>query len=113
MNNDVDDLMHLHMKRSLERAMEHLEALTDFCANPPSDMWDNTSDRFRIMAIAKMLAAVILDSPNTNTEAQTKLLWLTNELHKLIPDRHESLKQHDADMDYWLNYINELTRDAK
>ena len=29
MNNDVDDLMHLHMKRSLERAMEHLEAFAD------------------------------------------------------------------------------------
>lgn len=112
MNDDIDPL-DLAMKNSLKRALEHLEALTDFCANPPPDMWDDTSDRFRIMAIAKMLAAVILDSPNTNIEAQTKLLWLTNELHKLIPERHESLKQHDGDMAYWLDYINELTRDAK
>lgn len=112
MNDDIDP-RDLAMKNSLKRALEHLEALSDFCANPPPDMWDDTSDRFRIMAIAKMFAAVILDSPNTNTEAQTKLLWLTNELHKLIPERHESLKQHDGDMAYWLNYINELTRDAK
>lgn len=112
MNDDIDPL-DLAMKNSLKRALEHLEAFADFCANPPPDIWDDTSDRFRIMAIAKMFAAVILDSPNTNTETQTKLLWLTNELHKLIPERHESLKQHDGDMSYWLNYINELTKDAK